>query len=468
MKPVALHYMTILEIAGEIRSRRVSSREVTEYILKRIERYNPRLNAYVTITADRAMEAAARADAELAAGIDRGLLHGVPVAVKDVFFTKDVPTSSGMPILRDWMAPFDATVVTRLQDAGAVLLGKTLPTEAATFAHHPDFARPENPWCPDAWTGISSSGSGVATAAGLCFASMASDTGGSIRFPCAAGGLTGLVPTWGRVSRYGLFPLVQSFDAAGPIARSVADVAAMFGAVAGKDILDPTTVGSEVPDCLRALGQGAPLSSLRIGLDHRLAGLDADPEIEAFLGEAMATLEALGASVVEIELPRLDDLGSIMKAHTDAHIAANHLPYFSTGPENYGRALRRRIEDSGHINAVDVARATVELATIKGRFRQLFDEVDLIFAPVWTQPTPAWKDLSDDWPDAMSWLGRFGRIFNYAGGPALTLPCGVLKRGLPVAFQLVAPPLAEEVLLHIGHAYQQVEPWHRMHPPAFT
>ncbi|MBL8675170.1 MAG: amidase, partial [Rhodospirillales bacterium] len=261
-----LHYMDAVEIGRRIAAREVSSVEATRAQLARIEALAPRLKAYATLTADLALAQAARADAELSRGERRGPLHGVPIAVKDLCFTKGIPTAGGMAIHRDFRPGHDATVVTRLRDAGTVLLGKLQLTEGAFGQHHPSIDPPVNPWSAAHWTGVSSSGSGVATAAGLCFGSLGTDTGGSIRFPSTMNNVTGLKPTWGRVSRHGVFALGESLDHVGPMCRSAIDAAAMLGILAGADADDPTAVQDAVPDYLGAIDDG--VRGLRIGIDR--------------------------------------------------------------------------------------------------------------------------------------------------------------------------------------------------------
>ena len=260
-----LHYKTLLEAASAIQSRKISPVELTRTVLDRIAALDPSLHAYATVTPERALAQAEVAEAEIAAGRYRGPLHGVPIAVKDLCNTAGIVTTSGMTIHANHVPKFDATVVQRLANAGAILLGKLQLTEGAFVSHHPSVTPPRNPWNADYYAGASSSGSGVATAAGLCFGSLGSDTGGSIRFPCSANGITGLKPTWGRVSRYGVFPLAASLDHIGPMTRSAADAGAILSAIAGLDRNDPTTLAMPVPDYLAEIE--ARIGGVRIGVD---------------------------------------------------------------------------------------------------------------------------------------------------------------------------------------------------------
>jgi len=252
-----LCYADLVEVGQRVQARRLSSVEVTQAVLDRIARLDGRLKSYATLTADLALAQAKQADAEIGRGTIRSPLHGVPIAVKDLCHTKGIPTAAGMPIHKDYRPERDATVVARLREAGAVLLGKLQMTEGAFAQHHPSMAAPVNPWSAAHWTGASSSGSGVATAAGLCFGALGTDTLGSIRFPSTMNGITGLKPTWGRVSRAGVFALAESMDHIGPMTRSAADAAALLGVIAGADADDPTATQDPVPDYLGGIGEGA-------------------------------------------------------------------------------------------------------------------------------------------------------------------------------------------------------------------
>ena len=274
MADAPLHYQTITEVAERIRSRELSPVELTEAQLNRIAELDGELKSYATVMAEPAMAAARAAESEIASGRYRGSLHGVPIAVKDLCFTAGVATMGGAQVLRDLVPDFDSTVVRKLNDAGAIILGKLNLTEGAMAGYNPAFDIPINPWGADRWAGASSSGSGVATAAGLCYGSLGSDTGGSIRFPAAACGTVGIKPTWGRVSRYGVLALAESLDHVGPMTRSAADAGVMLQALAGHDPKDPTSLHARVPAMLSGLGKG--VEGIRIGVDERYIGDDVD------------------------------------------------------------------------------------------------------------------------------------------------------------------------------------------------
>src|SRR6266851_5767221 len=270
-----LCFLTLGELSELLHKREVTSVEATSAVLDRIHKLNSTLRAYLTMLDDSALRQAQAADKEIAAGKWRGPLHGVPVAVKDLCWTKGVPTTCASGVLRDWRPDSNATVVDRFEAAGAVLLGKLHLTEFAVIWYHPDFPAPLNPWDSSLWPGASSSGSGVAAAAGLCFAAIGTDTGGSIRFPSAANGVVGLKPTWGRVSRHGVFPLGESLDHIGPMTRSVVDAALVLGVIAGQDPADETSLAAPIEDYAAAASNG--VKGIRIGLDERYIGTGASP-----------------------------------------------------------------------------------------------------------------------------------------------------------------------------------------------
>src|SRR6266566_129364 len=301
----AVHYLSLMEVSGRLRRGELKPTTLSEAILARIAQHDGALRSYTTLLADRAMAKARQAEAELNRGLWRGPLHGVPIAVKDLCYTDYAPTAAGMLIHKDFIPPYTCTVVERLERAGAIILGKLSMTEGAFAIHHPGMPTPVNPWHADVWTGASSSGSGAATAAGLCYGSLGSDTGGSIRFPSAACGLTGLKPTWGRVSRYGVFPLSESLDHIGPMTRTAADCAAMLAAIAGADPCDPTALLSPVPDYVAGLA--ASIRGLRVGIAQAYAFDGLAGDVLTALSAAKDALVALGARPVPVDFPAITD-----------------------------------------------------------------------------------------------------------------------------------------------------------------
>src|SRR5579862_2895554 len=306
MDSKALCFLSLSDLSSALRKREVTSVEATRAVLDRIRQLNPSLRAYLTVLDESALRQAEAADKEIAAGKYRGPLHGVPIAVKDLCWTKGVPTTCASKVLRDFRPDSNATVVDRFEAAGAVLLGKLHLTEFAMAWYHPEIPGPLNPWNPELWPGASSSGSGAATAAGLCYASIGTDTGGSIRFPSAANGVVGLKPTYGRVSRYGLFPLAESLDHVGPIVRRAGDAAVMFEAIAGFDTNDPTSLRDPEPHMLDELDKG--VRGLRIGFDRRFATEGVHPEQSAAIHAAVEALRQLGAQVVDVQIPDVTEV----------------------------------------------------------------------------------------------------------------------------------------------------------------
>lgn len=458
-----LHYLSLDEVARRLKARKLSSVDATKSILARIEKLDPRLKAYATLTADRALADAARLDAETAAGKSRGVLHGVPIAVKDLCNTAGIATAAGMAIHRRNVPSLDATVVTRLRDAGAVILGKLQMTEGAYGAHHPDIPAPLNPWNAAYWTGSSSSGSGSATAAGLCFASLGSDTGGSIRFPSTMNGLTGLKPTWGRVSRAGVFALAESLDHIGPMTRSALDAALVLGVIAGADADDPTAVSLPVPDYAGSIGAG--VRGRRIGVPTNLPGLDSDAQ-RAFDGAA-ATLKQAGATLVDVKLPAsFDQAGYDWVPLCGVEAAVAHEATYPARAQEYGPVLAGLLDLGRRLSAVDLAKLQLRRAALTGALNTLMASVDVLLMPV--MGTAAWSieaiQKAGRDPDSVAARLRYTSPFDLSGHPTLTLPGGATQDGVPTGFQIVGRAFDEVGILSAGHAYQQASDWHLRRP----
>jgi len=465
MSDTELHYLELIEVGRQIQSRDRSSVEVTQAMLDRIASVDPKLESFVTVMAEQALEDAALADAEIAGGRARGPLHGVPLAVKDLLWTAGVRTSHGMPILKDFKPTEDATTVRRLREAGAVILGKLQQTEGAFADHHPQVTPPTNPWGKPLWSGASSSGSGVATAAGLCFGSLGTDTGGSIRFPSASNGITGLKPTWGRVSRYGAFELAASLDHIGPMTRSAADAGAILAAIAGPDPLDPTAVQLPVPDYLATMTRG--LRGLRIGFDRAWTVDLVDDATKAMLLDAVRTVEALGAVVIETKVPdtaqAVDDWAPLCAVET----AVAHEATYPSRKAEYGPGLAGLIELGRSLSALDYQKLLLRRADFNGRVQALFQTVDLLIIPAMPIAAPTAERMSKLGEDGELLAGmlRYTCPFDMSGNPTLTLPGGQTSGGVPIAFQFVAPSFGEHLLVQAGWAFQRATRWHKRHPP---
>ncbi|MCH8225137.1 MAG: amidase [Chloroflexi bacterium] len=465
MGDTPLHFKTLTEVGSLIRSKQVSPVEVTEAMLQRIEDYDGRYKSYATVMADHAMAAARAAELEIIAGRYLGTLHGIPIAVKDLCFTSGVPTMGGSGAMRDHVPAFDATVVSRLESAGAVLLGKLNLTEGAMAGYHPDFQIPVNPWDPERWSGASSSGSGVATAAGLCFGSLGSDTGGSIRFPAAACGIVGLKPTWGRVSRYGVLALADSLDHVGPMTRSTADAAVMLQVIAGQDPMDPTSLPAPVPDMLEGLGQG--VKGVRIGLDSRYVEEDIDPELAQAVLAGVKVMEGLGAEIIEVRVPDMDDYVAAWNVLCSTEAAVAHRATYPSRRDDYGPWFRGWLDLGASKTGVDYAGANNVRAACNGLLRNVFENIDVLACPSMTtppgrvNPEELYGPMGDR--DSLVW-GRFTVPFDFNGAPTLSLPCGLNSDGLPLSLQFVGKHLGEALLCRLGHAYEQATQWHNLRP----
>ncbi|MGY8711399.1 amidase [Bradyrhizobium sp. 18BD] len=460
----ALHYLELTELAAHLKARQLSSLEVTRSQLDRINNIDSELRSYVHVMAETAISEAKAADAEMAQGKYRGPLHGVPIALKDLIWTKDVPTAAGTALHRNFRPPEDATVVRRLKDAGAVVLGKLQLTEGAYSDHHPSVTPPKNPWNADYWPGISSSGAAVATAAGLCFGSLGSDTGGSIRWPCAANGLTGLKPSWGRVSRYGTFELAATLDHVGPICRSAADAGVLLGVIAGRDMKDPTSLLEPVADYLAAAGQD--VQGLRIGVDAAWNSDDVDVATRRVLADVMDVFRALGADSVDIRFPDVTDAIADWAPNCAVEAANAHEATYPARRNEYGPVLASVIEAGRALSALDYQKILLRRLALRGRVAALFETIDLLLIPVHPFPpvTLAMIQTLGEQPDLIAKLQRYTCAFDMTGHPTITLPGGASRDGLPIAFQLVAAHLDEATLLRAGAAFQRATSWHRRHP----
>jgi amidase len=460
-----LHSLSLTDVARKVQSRELSSVEVTRHMLERIDRLDGKLQSYATVIADIALAQAKKADTEITDGRVRGSLHGVPIGIKDLCATRDAPTHVGSLVLRNWNPGIDATVVARLRAAGAVFLGKLQMTEGAFAVHHPDIVPPVNPWHADYWTGVSSSGSGVATAAGLCFGALGTDTGGSIRFPSHGCGVTGIKPTWGRVSRAGAYPLSDSLDHIGPITRSAADAGVMLSIIAGRDPQDPTSLLAPVPNYLAELDAG--ITGLRIGVDERDYTEGVDPTVTRMIKDAVEVLRNRGAVIVPMTFPATTEVVRGWMSLCSVETAIVHEITYPAQASLYGPALAGLIEQGRTTNGMTYAKVQIARQKFAGALAALFGEVDLLLSPSQPYPTPtnAFMETLGEEEGAIERLLRFTAPHNMSGSPTICLPGGFDANGLPLGFQLVGPHLGEAILVRAGHAYQQETDWHLRWPP---
>ncbi len=467
----SIHYLTLTEVAELIKSKKISSEELTQLMLDRIAALDGKLNSYITIMREDALATARSLDKELADGKYRGPLHGVPIGVKDLLYTINAPTTASHSFNANFIATYNATVLDKLLHAGAVILGKLNLTEGAMGNYNTSSKIPKNPWGEDLWTGVSSSGSGVATAAGLCFGSIGSDTGGSIRFPSVANGIVGLKPTYGLVSTYGVFPLSQSLDHIGPMTRSTLDAAVMLEAMAGYDSNDPNSLQENKIDISSSIKDG--IQGLRIGIDHDYVSTDVDPMLVASIETAAKKLEELGAIIVPFKMPdnakERDDMWWII---TSKEVYEANKTTYPSRKEEYSYGFAELLEFGMNVTEDQYKQALQFHEKFKTEFRKLLSEVDALVAPaggmakgvndtMWRAKSS--EDVIATYADELDL--QFGNPANLAGIPSLTLPCGKAENGFPPpGFQLMGAPLTEATLCRIGYAYEQATGWHMQHP----
>jgi aspartyl-tRNA(Asn)/glutamyl-tRNA(Gln) amidotransferase subunit A len=460
--------LSLTSVAQAIAQKRVSSREATQSCLDRISKWQPRINAFMAIEAEAALAAADESDAALTKGSNRGALHGVPLAHKDMYYDAGKVVTCGSKIRRDFVATTTSTALQRLKDAGTIRLGSLQMVEFAygPTGHNTHYGAVHNPFAVDHITGGSSSGSGAAVAARLTFAALGSDTGGSIRMPAHFCGVTGLKTTVGRISRAGAMPLSQSLDTVGPLARTVEDCALLLGLMAGADPEDPTAVGGPVPDYMKAT-QGS-IKGLNIGVPTAFYVDDLDPEVARILDETIATLKAEGANIVAVELPEQRQLTAACQLVLATEAAAFHKRWLIERPQDYGPQVLMRLQNGLAIPGVSYLEAmrcrgpalSAHLAAVAG--------VDAVLAPVApvAAPTIAESDVGNS-PDAeavIQRLTRFTRPINYLGLPSLSIPSGFTRAGLPVGMQLIGRSFDEAMLLRIGAAFQRATDFHARVP----
>ena len=458
-----LCFLSASELGRRIARRESSPVEVARVCLARIERLDAKLNAFLTVTADRALVEAAAAGREIAAGKSRGPLHGVPLALKDLFDTAGVRTTAGSKILADNVPARDAAVVGRLRAAGLVLLGKTNLHEFAfgTTSDNPHYGPARNPWDLERSPGGSSGGSAAALAAGLCAVSPGTDTGGSIRIPAGACGVAGLKPTLGRVSRRGVTPLAWSFDTVGPMARTVEDLALLLNVIAGPDAQDEWCAARPAEDFTRSLDAGARGLTLGVPREWFFAGVE--PGIEAVVRGAIAVLEREGSRRVDVAMPGMADAHTAHHAILASEAAAFHGAWLRERPDDYGSDVRRGLELGQLIAAVDYVNARRVQAIVQATFRAALGEADVLVTPCLPQaPLRVGEPMSRE--PAAAW-NRLLTPANVAGYPAISLPCGFDGAGMPVGLQIIGRPFEEALVFRVARAYERATEWGKRRPP---
>lgn len=461
--PDSLHYLEIHELAKLYRKRQLSPVEVTEHQLQRAVQLDGQLNSYARMTPETALQQARQAEQLLMAGNTSSPLLGIPLGYKDLLDTAHVVTAGGMPLHAQRIPSSNSTVVNRLEQAGAVMLGKLQMTEGAFAIHHPSIPDPVNPWGSHHWTGASSSGNGVALAAGLCHGAVGSDSGGSIRFPCAANNLSGLKPTWGRVSRHGAMEMATSLDHIGPMARSVRDVILLFTAMAGHDPLDATSLPDALPD-FSALSSS--FAGLSVGIDEHWLSLNVDAEIQQGLQTVIQLIQSHGGHIVSFSIPDTRAVSSNWEAHCGVQTALAHAKTYPAQATDYGPALSRLIDGGHALSGLDYQKILLESWRFTGAVNQCFQNFDLILAPVQPYAAPTHEQLANlaQNADANRHLIQFTAPFNVSGHPSVSVPIGFTAAGLPLGGQFIAAQGNETAALQAGLALQQLTDWHLRRP----
>jgi aspartyl-tRNA(Asn)/glutamyl-tRNA(Gln) amidotransferase subunit A len=460
---------TIAQLSRLIAAGEISPVELTRQTLDRIERLDPQLNSYLTTTAELALRQAEAAEREIHAGNRRGPLHGIPYALKDLFFTKGIKTTAGSRIFADFVPGYDATVVEKLAAAGSVLLGKTGLHENAygITSNNPHFGAVRNPWDTSCIPGGSSGGSAAALAAGLCSFSLGTDTGGSIRIPASFCGVAGLKPTFGRVSRHGVFPLSHTLDHVGPFAWTAEDLWYIFAAMTGQDAQDESTVDRPLP--VPQFTAEPSLHGRKIGVPAKFYFESLDPEVEAATRAALAEMESLGAELIEVTVPDIEEFNLIARLIQIAEATSVHVNNLDARREDYGDDQQTLLDQGRLVTAVDYLNAQRRRRQLSREFYELFDQVDALAAPaVAILPAKIGQNsvvVNGIEVDVRMMTTRNARALNMTGLPLLSLPCGLSESGLPIGIQLVGALFDEKSVLEIGHAYQLATDWHERRPP---
>jgi aspartyl-tRNA(Asn)/glutamyl-tRNA(Gln) amidotransferase subunit A len=464
MNPDDICYLNIVDAAAALRRTEFSPVEITDALLNRIEAIDGKLHSFITLTADLARQQARQAEQELRSGTDRGLLHGIPIALKDLYMTKGIRTTCHSAVLENWVPDVDATTFKKLREAGAILLGKLGMHEFAFGGPSIDapFPAVRNPWNTDHIPGGSSSGSGAALAAGLCYGALGSDTGGSIRTPSSHCSVVGIKPTYGRVSRYGVVPLSWSLDHAGPMARSVEDCATLLQAISGYDAKDSASANMAVPNFQSGLRDG--IKGLRVGAPRSGwfdENLGVDPKTEAVFNQALDVLKGLGAIISEIDGESFSLARKANQTILVCEAYAYHEKTYQETPMKFGTSVRRRMLEGAFLSAADYIGAQRARAVLNEQICAHFSRVDVFAVPGAPRPPEAFATMD---PNEQNLRPNFTNPFNLTGLPAITVPSGFTAGNLPAGLQLVAPPIEETTALRVAYAYEQATEWHKRRP----
>lgn len=459
---------TIESLSKALRKKEISPVEVTKTCLERISSYDSKINAFITVLPEKALKTAQQMEKEIQSGNYRGPLHGIPYAAKDLFFTKGIRTTCGSKILHDFVPRYDATVITRLNSAGAILLGKLNMHEFAygTTSVNPHYGAVRNPWDRERITGGSSGGSAAALVCSFTLLTLGTDTGGSIRIPSALCGVSGLKPTFGRISKYGVYPLCWSLDHPGPMAKTVADLAIALSILAGYDPYDPFSVQKAVPNYQRGLAKD--LNGIRIGVPKEYYFDHLEADVQKAVSQAIKDLKKLGVQILSISIPHLPEFSSAAFISLLAEGAACLEKWHKTRAADLGKDVLGRLNLGVAIKATQYLQAQRIRRIAQKIFREVFNKVDAlitpqlpIVAPLIGQETISIGDFSEGVASALT---RFTRIFNLIGLPTMSIPCGFSSTGLPIGLQIVGQAFDEGGILRIGYAYQMNTSWHNRKP----
>ena len=469
MDTLEICYMGAGDLSKLVQSKEISPVEIIEAHLTRIDATEPVLNSFITLLADQARKSARQAEKDIQAGRYKGPLHGIPVALKDLYNTGGVRTTSGSRIFDTFIPTEDCTVAAKFHQAGAILLGKLNMHQFAygPTGENPDYGHMHNPWNPDMVTGGSSGGSGSAAAAGQCTITTGSDTGGSIRIPAALCGIVGLKPTYGLVSRYGLSALSWSLDHPGPMTRTVEDTAITMNVIAGHDPKDVASAKVDIPDYTSALT--GDVKGLRIGIVKEYFEAPLDPQVRKAVMDAISLLESMGAEIKEVSYPMFNQSQAISSTVLMAEATAYHRDLLEKDGHQLYEPIRQRLEAGLFISAAEYLRAQQARSIFDQQGRRLLDEVDLLAGP--TEPVTAPEILAskvmagEQEVGVVGALTQYTRPYNINGFPAISVPCGFSDDGMPIGLQLAGRPFDELTVLRAAHAYEQANNWHTRRPP---
>ena len=461
-------FLSIAEASRLIAARQLSTVEVVNAHLERIDQTDERLNSFITLLRDESMAAAKEAEGAIQAGDYLGPLHGIPIGLKDLYYTKGVRTTIGSKILRDFVPEYDAAVTERFKQAGAILMGKLQMHEFAlgSTSENPYDGPAHNPWDTERVTGGSSGGSGSAVASGQVMGALGSDTGGSVRIPASLCGIVGLKPTFGRVSRHGVYPLSWSLDTVGPMTRTVRDAALVLNAIAGHDHRDPSSSNAPTEDYTATLGQD--IRGTRIGFLKKYFFDVIDPEVKDAVSQAASVLEGLGASVDEVSIPVIDHSVAISGAILSAESAEVHLDHLRHRADDIGPDVRPRLELGVLSPATDYIKAQRARRVFNRQIAETMQRFDVLLAPTASVVAPKIGErtvnVGGRTEATLPFLARLTRPFNICGVPAISVPCGFSSSGMPIGVQVAGRPFEEATVLTVAHAYEQATEWHKRRP----